>query len=214
MAGTRSFTWCALSVLVGTLSLAGGAEAQNEAHEVSKRTASARVRPGDRVVMNFLRDRELSGEVSVNERGDAAFPKIGVLHVIPFTIGQLQDTLRARYSEFLRVPEMEVAVLRRIIVNGEVRIPNVYMVDGTSTVRDAIARAGGITETGNRKNVVIMREGDRIPVKGWEREQGPAYDLQSGDQIIVGRKNWLVMNALSVISTAVLVTSFVLSVSR
>ena len=201
----------ALILLSAVPTLAAG---QNGVDDAARRTASTRPRPGDQIALNFLRDRELSANLQVNDRGEAVFPKIGVVQVTRMTIGELQDTLRARYAEFLRQPEFEVSVLRRIVVTGEVRIPNVYLVDAASTVRDVIARAGGVLETGNRRNVSIMRDGQQIKVKGWDQHQGPSTDLQSGDQVIVGRKNWLVMNALPVISTGVLVASFVISLRR
>jgi len=203
-----------LNALALVLSLGGVAHGQNGTDDAAKRSANTRVRPGDRVALLFHRDRELSADVSVNEHGEAAFPKLGLIRVAEMTIGQLQDTLRARYAEFLRVPELDVQVLRRIVVNGEVRVPNVYMVDGASTVRDVIARAGGITEAGNKNNVSIIREGASIKVKGWDRGTEAATDLQSGDQVIVGRKSWLSMNLLSVVSTGVLVSSFVISLRR
>lgn len=214
MVGMVHLTRSALRAFVFLVSLAGMASGQNGMEGAAQRAALTRPRPGDQIALNFFRDRELNANVHVNERGEAAFPKIGVLHVTQMTIADLQDTLRARYGQFLRIPELEVAVLRRVVVNGEVRLPNIYMVDGASTVRDVIARAGGVIETGDRGKVAIIRNGERIPVKGWDRDQGPATDLQSGDQVIVGRKNWLVMNLLSVISTAVLVTSFVIQVSK
>ena len=172
------------------------------------------MRPGDRIALHFLRERELSESLTVNERGEAAFPKLGVIRVDSMTIAQLQDTLRARYAEYMRMPELEILVLRRVTVNGEVRIPNVYLVDGTSTVRDVIARAGGITDAGNRDGVEIVRGSRRIPVRGWDRGDGQQFDLESGDQITVSRKNWLTLNALPVVSTAVLVASFVIQITR
>lgn len=204
----------ALGALALVLSLGGVAHAQAETDDAAKRSANTRVRPGDRVALLFHRDKELSADVSVNEHGEAAFPKLGMIRVSAMTIGQLQDTLRARYAEFLRVPELDVQVLRRIVVNGEVRVPNVYMVDGASTVRDVIARAGGITEAGNKNNVSIIRNGTSVKVRGWDRGTEAATDLQSGDQVIVGRKSWLAMNLLSVVSTGVLVSSFVISLRR
>lgn len=177
----------------------------------AKRTALLPVRIGDHVVVHFLREPQLNAEVVVDEHGDAAFPKIGVLQVTRYTIGALQDSLRARYSEFLRLPELEVSVLRRITVNGEVRQPNVYMVDASSTVRDVIARAGGITDVGNRSKVIIVRDGTETRVKNWRDGTDDGADLQSGDQIIVARQSWLALNSLSVLSTAILVTSFVLA---
>src|SRR5687768_4276932 len=149
----------AFGVLALGLSLPTLASGQDGIEGAAQRAALTRARPGDQIALNFFRDRELNANVNVNERGEAAFPKIGVLQVSQMTIAQLQDTLRARYGEFLRLPELEVAVLRRVVVNGEVRVPNVYMVDGASTVRDVIARAGGVIETGNRNNVSIIRNG-------------------------------------------------------
>lgn len=179
-----------------------------------QRTSESHLRSGDLIVLHFLRERQLSDSIFVDERGMAAFPKLGVLSVSDLTIRALFDTLRTRYSEFIRVPELQVAVFRRVTVLGEVRIPNVYLVDAASTVRDVIARAGGVLETGNRNNVALMRDGRRIPVKGWDRESGASFDLRSGDQIEVGRKNWLVLNAFTAISTAILVTSFAIQVIK
>jgi protein involved in polysaccharide export with SLBB domain len=185
--------------------------AQDGIEGAARRAATGKVRPGDRIDLHFMRERELSGSINVNERGDAVFPKLGTLNVSQVTIAELQDSLRVRYSEYLRTPELEVTVLRRVVVNGEVKMPNVYLVDIASTVRDAIAKAGGVLETGNKNNVAIIRGSQRIRVKGWDRSDGPATDLQSGDQIVVGRKNWLVLNALPVISTGVIVIGLIRS---
>jgi len=63
------------------LSLGGVAYGQNGTDDAAKRSANTRVRPGDRVALLFHRDRELSADVSVNEHGEAAFPKIGMIRV-------------------------------------------------------------------------------------------------------------------------------------
>jgi polysaccharide export outer membrane protein len=201
-------------LLVGATGGAASLYAQNGVEDAARRAATARVRPGDRIELQFRRDRELNSSISVNERGEAVFPKLGSIDVAQVTIAGLQDTLRARYSEFLRAPELEVTVLRRIVVNGEVRVPNVHMLDVTSSVRDAIARSGGLLETADRKRVTIVRGGQQIRVKGWDQSQGPETDLQSGDQIVVGRKNWLTLNALPVISTSVIVIGLIRSLRK
>lgn len=207
--GLPSNIWRGYAVLCVALAGASPAHAQDAVADAAMRAASARLRPGDRIELQFRRDRELNSSVMVNERGEAVFPKLGAINVSNVTIGGLQDTLKVRYSEFLRTPEMDVSVLRRVTVNGEVRIPNVYMVDVTSTVRDAIARAGGLIETSNKNKVFVIRGSERTQVKGWETSQGAETDLQSGDQIIVGRKSWLTLNALPVISTSVIVIGLI-----
>jgi polysaccharide export outer membrane protein len=179
--------------------------AQDVADSIARRAATARVRPGDQISVKFLREPQMSAAVGVNERGEAAFPKLGMLQVAQLTIAQVEDTLRSRYAEYLRAPELDITVLRRVTVIGEVKQPNVYYVDMTSTVRDAIARAGGLTENGAAGRVSIIREGRRISAKGWDREQGGSrrLDLLSGDQVLVGRKPWVLINIFPVVSTAV-----------
>jgi len=205
----RSLRIASIAVLLA----AGGAPAwaQNGVDGVAQRASAALIRPGDRIELVFRRDRELSGGSTVNERGEAVFPKLGSVNVASIRIADLQDTLRVRYAEFLRTTDVDVQVLRRVVVNGEVRSPNVYYVDLSSGVRDALARAGGLLETSNKKNVVVMRDGAEIKVRDWERRQDAGADLQSGDQIIVGRKSWFVINALPLVSTSVIVIGLIQS---
>jgi protein involved in polysaccharide export with SLBB domain len=205
----RAHAFLGALALLFSASFAGAAGAQGSA-DAAERVAQSQVSSGDVIVLRFLRERMLSDSVVVNVRGEAVFPKLGVMNVSRFTIAQLQDTLLARYAEYLRQPELQVMVLRRVVVNGEVRMPGVYHIDASSTVRDVLARAGGPTESANRKKVFIVRDGERISAQGWERDVTPAMDLRSGDQLMIGRKNWLVMNAFPVISTAISVTSFVI----
>lgn len=188
------------------------ASAQEQEPDALGRVSATMLRPGDQIALTFLRERELSATITVNERGEAVFPRLGTLHVTDLSIARLQDSLRTRYAEYLRSPELEIAVLRRIAVIGEVRAPNVYMVDPTTTLREAIARAGGLTDIGSRGRVSVIRGSQKIPVKNWDRETGQSFPLQSGDQISVGRKNWFVINALSTISTAVLVSSLIITI--
>lgn len=177
--------------------------AQDPYSDAAKRAAAGLVRPGDQISLRFLREPQMSAVISVSDRGDAPFPKLGLLRVDQLTISQLEDTLRTRYAEYLRSPELDIAVLRRVTVNGEVKVPNIYLVDISSTVRDAIAKAGGLTENASSSSVAIVREGKRMSAKGWEHDQGTRMDLLSGDQVFVGRKPWVVINFFSVVSTAV-----------
>ena len=204
------------SAWIGALLLMASSvvQAQGDLEQAARRTAEARLRPGDQIALNFLRDRELSHTVTVNERGEATFAKLGTLAVAELTIAAMQDTLRQRYSHFLREPAFEIAVLRRVVVNGEVRMPNVYMVDPAATLRDVIAKAGGLTEHGSRGKVSILRGSEQIRVRDWDSGSGGFTPLQSGDQVLVGRKSWFAINALAVISTAVSVTSLAVAIHR
>jgi protein involved in polysaccharide export with SLBB domain len=207
MQGLRSLTaW--LVVLSAGL---GSTSAAQVSEGAAVRAASARVSPGDRILLHVTREPELNDSIPVTERGEASFPKLGRIQVASLTISELQDTLFARYSQYLRSPVITVKVLRRIVVQGQVRMPSIYYFDINTTLRDAIARAGGLTVEGHPGKVDIIRGGRPLRVKDWEREGGSSADLLSGDQIVVGRKHWLVINAIPAISTAVVVSTFVVS---
>lgn len=198
-----------IAMLVG--GYAGLARAQVPSSS-AQRAAEAHVQPGDRVAVKVYLEPTLSDEVLVNNSGDIVLARVGTIHVASIPVGALQDTLRARYATFLRNPDVAVTVLRRIVVNGDVGRPNVYYVDVSSTLRDVIAQAGGITENGNPDEVAIIREGQRIPVPNWRDDFSRASDLQSGDQIFVPKRSWLYRNMFSIASTGVLISSFLYSV--
>jgi protein involved in polysaccharide export with SLBB domain len=180
----------------------------------AERAGDARVQPGDRVAVKVYREPGLSDEVMVNERGDIVLSKVGTIHAASVTIRALEDTLRQRFAVYLRNPDISIVVLRRVVVNGEVRRPDVYFVDLSSTLRDVIARAGGITEAGNPAHVAIIRGGTTIPAPRWQDDVTRAADLQSGDQVFVGMRSWFERNVFAIASTSVLVASFVIPLLR
>lgn len=178
-----------------------------------QRAGRALVEPGDRIVVKVFREPTLSDALTVDPRGDVVVPKVGTVRVAGSSILAVQDTLRARFAAFLRQPAVEVNVLRRIIVNGEVPKPGVYYVDiGTATIRDAVALAGGVSPFGHSSRVSIVRDGRRIDVDDWERSELPAADLRSGDQVFVGRRSWLALNLGTVVGAVGLLSSIVLTV--
>ena len=123
---------------------------------------SGRIQPGDQVVLNIWREPDLSGTFTVDDAGDVTIPRVGTVRATEYTGEALQRTVRDELSRYLRNPTIEVRVLRRVGVQGEVRLPDLYMVDLTMTLREVIAEAGGITEFGNPNRIAIIRDGERI----------------------------------------------------
>ena len=172
------------------------------------------VQAGDRVVVKIYGEGELSGDFMVSTEADVILPRVGALSVKNLSVQMLADTVRARYARFLRNPVVDLTVLRRIVVNGEVLKPEVYYVDVVSTLRDVIARAGGISPNGDASRVEIVRHGERIRVTDWQHDETLASDLSSGDQVVVGRRSWLSLNASAVLSAAALVVSLIVTLRR
>jgi polysaccharide export outer membrane protein len=179
-----------------------------------RRAANEHPQPGDRVWLHVWREQKLSDTVMVDERGEVMLPKIGIVKASALTIGEFRDSVRTRFAEYFRDAPVELVVLRRVAVNGEVTKPNVYYVDVTTTLRDVIAKAGGITEAGNAKKVTIVRGGQRIAVPNWQQDRSASSDLRSGDQVVVGRRSWLAMNALPALSVTTVVASLIISLAR
>lgn len=203
---------CAAGVPAGAQAPADGATG---AERAARRVAATRVQPGDRIALKVFREEDYSdSSIVVNARGEATFPKIGVVPVSRFTIGELRDSLRARYLVYLRNPEIDAIVLRPVAVSGEVRVPNVLYLPPTATLRDAIARSGGLTADGDPKRLTVVRDGRSTKVPDWRRAEGDAWELRSGDQVVVGTKPWIVRNALGLASTAAIVVSVTTAIVR
>lgn len=170
---------------------------------------------GDRVIVKVWPEIKLSDTVIVDERGQINLRHVGSIGVLAFDYDQLRDTLRARYATFLRSPVIDVIAFRRVTVNGAVGKPDVYMIDQTSTIRDVIARAGGVAPNGDVHKVAILRGAERIPAQNWDRPDATAdVPLRSGDVILVGRRPWWVENLGVVTGVAGVVASIAFTVLR
>jgi polysaccharide export outer membrane protein len=184
------------------------------AGEAVRRASSARPRPGDRVWLHVWREPKLSDTVTVDERGEVLLPKIGVVNAGSLTIASFRDSVRRRFSDFLKDSPIDLVVFRRVAVNGAVMKPNVYYVDVTTTLRDAIARAGGIAPDGDENKVSIVRDGVSTRIADWQRDNTSSSDLRSGDQVVVARRSWLAMNFLPALSVAAGVVSLAITLAR
>lgn len=172
------------------------------------------LRPGDRLAIRTLgAGAPFADTAVVSEQRTIVLPKVGTVDVANFPLATLGDSVRDRLSKYVRNPAVDVIVLRRIVINGEVKRPDIYYVDLSMTLPDAIAHAGGTTEAANNK-VSIRRGGQMIPVADWQTSKASVASLQSGDQIIVGRRPWIVLNFLPAVSTAVVVGSLIVSLRR
>lgn len=205
------------SVIGITFSLANRAAAQNatgSGGDAAQRASSVAAQPGDRVWLHVWREPKLSDTVSVDEHGEILLPKIGTVKASSMSIAALRDTVRARFAEYLREAPLDLVVLRRVSVNGAVGRPNVYYVDVSTTLRDVIARAGGVTGEGDDGKVSIVRDGRTMAVRDWQSDFSTTSDLRSGDQVIVGRKSWLQQNLVSALSLGTVVASLLITVMR
>lgn len=188
----RSFGSLLLLLSALWLPFAGAAQqAEPAANGAAASVAEANARPGDRVWLRIWNEPEMSDTFNISETGEVVLPKLGSVHVADLGASLLQDSLRRAYSVYLRNPSVEVVVLRRIGVQGEVWKPGIYLADLTMGLPDLIAMAGGFTNTANPDNVVVIRGEERIRYRRSDQAEFLVTGLQSGDQVYVRRKSAL-----------------------
>lgn len=137
---------------------------------------------------------------SVDPNGNIDFPLIGTLHVAGLNRHQVAELLKREIisRELVKDPIVTVEFLNaRIAVLGDVRSPGEYAIDRDNmTLMQAIARAGDLTITGLRENVLVVREENgkdiayRVNLTDTKSlMESPAYYLRQNDIIYVEPNN-------------------------
>src|SRR2546422_2825730 len=164
---------------------------------------------------NFFTTYRLGPEdvVSVNVFGQDRYSRNGIiippsgrisLALIPDgifvngkTVDQVAELIKKRYDEYIIDPQVSVSLDQagsyRYSVVGDVGQPGIRLMTRRLSVSEAIAEAGGVLQTGNRKKIVVLRKQAngslaQIPVNLSAIYRGQAPDsiyLVPGDQVIV-----------------------------
>lgn len=175
--------------------------------------AEANIVPGDVIRLNIWREPDLTGEFLVQEDGTAVLPRVGPVHVTDYTPSKLKENLVAEFGKTLRNPAIEVVVLRRILITGEVGTQGVYPVDPTMSLVEVLTLAGGPTPNAKSDRVILIRGDQEIEVDLDEPLEVRNVALQSGDQLLVPRaigwlRNWKFM--VGVISSTLSLTALLM----
>jgi polysaccharide biosynthesis/export protein len=152
--------------------------------------------PGDVLTITVFNVPNLTSNVQVNVDGTVLLPLIGPVKVAGLTTTEAAHQIADRLAEkYLRSPQVTVFVAhssQRISVNGAVKTPGVITLDGSLTLSQAVAQAGGLTNVADENRVHIARLGPDQTVKDtvYDLEAisgGTTRDprLESGDIIVV-----------------------------
>jgi polysaccharide export outer membrane protein len=150
--------------------------------------------PGDSIRVVVWRRPEFSGDFVVAPNGTITHPLYRAVQVGGVPFATAEANLRRFLSRFEENPEFVMEPLVRVAISGEVDRPRVYALRPETTIAEAIANAGGATETGARNRVRVLR----LDQSGQQREllvdlTDPAAGagltpVQSGDQILIDRR--------------------------
>ena len=135
---------------------------------------------GDQVVISGYGGAEFQNKYNVVSDG-SIFPNgMGKIYVGGLTFGNVQRLLYARFAAVVPAGtniDISLGQPRSININvvNEVNNPGIFTVSAFGNAFQIIARAGGITENGNLRNILIKRNGRVI-------EELDVYKyLQTGD---------------------------------
>lgn len=126
-------------------------------------TEAYRIGPNDVISVTTYQEEDLSREnLKVDPSGNIILPLIGSVQAAGKTAEELSRTVADRLGErYLQNPQVTVVVntasSRRVIVEGAVRTPGVFPIEGGTTLLQAVALAKGTTEIASNDDVVIFR---------------------------------------------------------
>lgn len=167
---------------------------------------------------------------TVDDHGNIRMPILEEVNVIGLTLEEARQKIEKRLLEefFTKEAHLYVTVKLagfRYTINGEVGHPGtITLMQEKVNIMEAVANAGDITVTGDRKNVVVIRqlphgtEMHTIDLTDVKAMQSPFYYLQPNDYIYVKplpQKSWGtgttgIQSITTVISVLTLITTTIL----
>jgi polysaccharide export outer membrane protein len=127
-----------------------------------------RLGPSDKVRLIVYGEPDLSGEFSINARGQISLPLLGEVDAAGMTIEEMRKKvsagLSAGYVKDARVAA-EVVEYRPYYILGEVGAPGEYPYSSGITVFKAVAAAKGFSYRANKGSVFIKRANSDEEVK-------------------------------------------------
>jgi polysaccharide export outer membrane protein len=151
---------------------------------------------GDMLNIRVLGHEDMSTKVRVRSDGRVAIPIIGEIGAAGKRPSALRSEIEARLKDFLVMPSVTVNIDEslplKITLLGEVLRPGVFPVEPSTSLAEALALAGGVTEFASRDRIFVVRstpQPTRIRFT-WDavtRDLGRAasFQVRAGDVIVV-----------------------------
>jgi len=134
--------------------------------------------PGDQLEVIVHTAPELSRTVTVGPDGRFRMPYSGPILAAARTVDQVREGVQYAMATELNNPDIDVLLAgtasQRIFVGGDVTSPGLFEMPGLIDPLQAIIMAGGVTDTGNARTVVLMRRMPGGAVKS------AVFDLKAG----------------------------------
>ena len=153
----------------------------------------------------------------VDTKGEIEFPVLGKIKIGGLTRDETIDLLKSKLSpDYIKEPNVNIRIANyKISVMGDVQRPGSYNIPNERiTILDALALAGDLNISGQRNNILIIREeGNKkvqyqVDLRSNNVLTSPVYYLQQNDVVYV-EPNYARIQSASANSN----TSLVISIS-
>lgn len=123
-----------------------------------------RLQIGDALAIRSYFDAQLNQEALVRSDGRISAILLGDVVAAGMAPHELAQQMRSRYGKLVGTTDLTVVVVRsanmNVYLNGELRTPSVLPLDGSLTLLQAVARAGGMLASANTQSVLLIRNRD------------------------------------------------------
>lgn len=131
----------------------------------NERDSGYRFLPGDELDVKVVFNPEFSDRVIVSPDGRINLDLIGSVDVLERTPSEVAQEVKSRYAAELIRPDVTVSPRifgsQAIYVAGEVKEPGMLKLVHQMTVMQAIMEAGGVADTANLEEVILLRRTPR-----------------------------------------------------
>ena len=103
--------------------------------------------------------------ILVNSNGDIRLPLVKSIHIAGLTQTEAQEKIENAFRRYIKSPDIYFEVLnKRAYIVGEVNRPGEIKLDNEQlSLIQALAKAGDLTDSANRKAIMILKSGeDRV----------------------------------------------------
>jgi len=147
--------------LTAALKLGTTVQEAAEHPELHHRNPRYQLVKDDVLQLNFALTPEFNQTVTVQPDGFITLLGVGDLHVEGQTVPDVTESIRAAYSKTLHNPILTVRLTEfekpYFIAGGEVGHPGKFELRGDTTLTEAVAIAGGFTESSKHSQVWLFR---------------------------------------------------------
>jgi polysaccharide biosynthesis/export protein len=121
------------------------------------------IKPGDVVEVRVFGQDQMSAKARVRSDGQITLPFLNEMKVAGISPTVLASQLQTRLKDFVNTPLVTVAVEEAkpapISVIGKVARPGQYPLENATTVLQALALSGGLTEFAGPDRIFVLRAG-------------------------------------------------------